>query len=78
MKKYIVVGGDIMSKTDGDRHYVNARKLCNLYQINPNDCILIEERSYYGLVKYKLLPEGLPVLRPKYDGKYNLTNKEKE
>ena len=68
-KKYLVIGGKVISKTDGQRHYVSAVRLCELYKLNPVDCYLAEEKcspSLHGL------PSGLPILRPRKDGNYSL------
>ena len=70
MKKYIVIGGKIRSKTDGDRHYIDAHRLCELYRINPQECYL-EEANNYRKTKHTY-PLHLIKLRPRYDGNYNL------
>lgn len=69
--KYVVIGGWITSKNDGDRHYINARKLCGLYGVDPMECMLYEEREHQR-IKVGFLGESLLVLRPRYDGNYIL------
>lgn len=66
--KYCVVGGWLISKTDADRHYVNAKKLCKLYGVNPEECMLYEEAQNMPI------STRLPILRPRLDGNYSLRN----
>ena len=70
-KKYILVGGEMISRYDECIHYINAKKLCLLYGLNPRECYLIEEREpiYYHR---EILDSGLKILRPRYDGNYKL------
>jgi len=71
-KKYIVIGGRIKSRFDGDYHYVNAKRLCELYQINPNECYLAEENMPESLLGLRF---DLPVLTPRNDGIYKIEAK---
>ncbi len=74
MKKYIVMGGHVTSKNDGDRHYISARKLCDLYGVNPDECYLVGDfGETEHSIRMRQLPP-LPVLTPKYDGDYSLPN----
>jgi hypothetical protein len=70
-KKYILIGGYIISKNDGDRHFISATRLCELYKLNPQECYFLSENP---MIEYELksLPKGLKVLQPRYDGNYNL------
>jgi len=40
-KKYLVIGGLIHSMNDEDVHFISARKLVDLYNVRPEECILI-------------------------------------
>lgn len=71
MKKYIVIGETVRSRHDSDEHYINARKLCDLYKVNPEECYLIETNQRDWGYKLKGLPD-LPHLLPRYDGNYQL------
>lgn len=31
--------GKVISRNDGDIHYITFNQLCKLYGLNPNDCI---------------------------------------
>lgn len=72
MKKYIVIGGLVTSKSDGDEHYIHyisPEMLCRLYKVNPNECYLFRN-SHDPLID--TLPK-LPLLTPRYHGDYNLS-----
>ncbi len=62
MKKYLVKPGWVTSRTDGDRHWIPADKLIQLYQVNPKECIIYDP--------WQEDPQDLIVLRPRYDGNY--------
>lgn len=70
MKRYLVVGGVIPSKADGDFHYISPQKLIRLYEVPRHECILAmdwdDKASLVGLdiTKYT-------VLEPDYHGNYN-------
>lgn len=77
MKKYICIGSEVISKHDGDRHYIDAKKIAKLYGVNPNNCDFIEEEDEYAYWRSSFLPYDHPkdrpiVLRPRYDGNYTL------
>ena len=69
--EYIIVGGRVISKNDGDEHYISAHKLAQLYGVDPTKCLLIEEGD--PVWKERLLPGAIRILRPRYDGDYSLT-----
>lgn len=71
-KKYIVVGRKVRSQSDGERHYVSSRKLCDLYHINPDECILLDMNSPRYQSRLRGLPADLPVLGPRSDGDYRV------
>jgi hypothetical protein len=70
-KKYLVIGGPITSQNDGDEHYVNAKRLVELYRVDPRECFMTEEKTFnndiLGVDTSKLI-----VLRPDYRGNYNI------
>jgi len=70
-KKYIVIGGRVTSQNDGEKHYINANRLCVLYRVNPDECYLIESSEPHWELRLKGLPNLLE-LTPKYDGNYHL------
>lgn len=63
-KKYIVYPGEVISQSDGDKHWIGARQLMILYGVHPNECLdasaLHPAHNIYGLIP----------LRPRSDGKY--------
>ena len=70
-KKYVVVGGKIMSKSDGDIHHIPAPVLAKLYGLDPRDCVLTDEsKPDYETTRRNY--SGHTVLFPRYDGNYTL------
>ena len=69
MKKYLVIGGDVISKNDGDQYYINAHRLCELYGLNPREHFLAEENDPSSLRGFD---KNIPILRPRYDGNYSI------
>lgn len=67
MKKYICQGGWVTSKNDGDRHYIPASRLPQLYGIDPSECYFINEGDPPNTYPWYI---GLQVLSPRYDGDY--------
>lgn len=68
-KKYAVCPDWVTSRSDGERHYVDAQALVSLYGVNPSECVVAapsRERSrqqqFHGLIE----------LRPRSDGNYKL------
>lgn len=39
MKKYLLHPGYVISKTDGDRHYITSENLMRLYNVRPHECV---------------------------------------
>lgn len=74
MIKYLVFGGTVRSKTDGDEHYINCSQLLALYKVNPADCRLCEGRNFEDSCRREALIRTFPkaiILRPQYDGNYD-------
>lgn len=70
MKKYVVYGMPFESKNDGDKFYLSAFKIAKLYNVNLNECILIDyndESKLVGIDTSKYI-----ALYPRYDGNYTL------
>lgn len=68
-KKYLVIGGEVTSKNDRQRHYVSARRLVDLYRVRIGECILFDDQEQIPPYYNEL---GLVVLRPDYEGRYEL------
>lgn len=75
IKKYVVCPGYIRSATDGQRHFITARALAELYGVPANECVTYDydqaakSPAYEQTNEWKL--ELIP-LHPKSDGKYKL------
>lgn len=69
--KFLLIGGRVVSKNDGDVHYVNANRLMQLYGLNMTDhyVVLAEENGNF-LKGFN--QDEFVVLRPRYDGDYRL------
>lgn len=48
MKKYVIHGDHVISRYDGQHHFVSASKLINLYRVDPRECIIYEEGCLRG------------------------------
>jgi hypothetical protein len=68
MRRYLVIGGTVLSRHDGDRHQVGPRELCRLYGIDPSEAILLDSDD--DPRGRGLRHEDFVVLRPRYEGDY--------
>lgn len=64
--KYVVQGGNVVSRNDGQTHYISPHKLIKLYGVNPKECIIIPDKTGY------LRQPGQIYLGPKYSGDYSI------
>ena len=75
MKKYILMGGHIPKF--GEYQYVSAHQLQRLYNLNPRECILVDQHNGRDKQKLKGLDMSkFKVLCPRPDGKYEAITKE--
>jgi hypothetical protein len=73
MKKYLVIGGMVTSRTDGQVHHIDPLRLCQLYGVNPNECVMVDDR--FDQTRIQNLEESNPELirlTPRDDGDYRL------
>lgn len=69
-KRYAIHPGYVISKTDGDRHYIPAQILADLYGLRPDEYIIWDDQrpeTYLGRRE-----EDYVHLYPRYDGNYKL------
>jgi len=64
--KYALCPGMVTSKYDGDRHFIDAGRLANLYGVRMADCFVV--RSVEDARRAKEL--DLFFLRPRFHGDY--------
>jgi len=67
-KKYLVCPGFMLSKTDGQNHWISANQLIELYSVNPQECVVdipVKTRGWNTA--------HLTKLYPRYDGNYLLS-----
>ena len=69
-KKYAVFGGHVTSRNDGQRHYVPASRVADLYGVSRQDCYLVNDNGEFGDMLN--LPKGLTYLHPDPTGRYKL------
>lgn len=67
-KRYVLYPGFVISRADGDRHFITAPKLAQLYQVSLEECVVWSHDQpdrNYGLDVTGLIP-----LSPRSDGNY--------
>ncbi len=73
--KYAVFPDHVVSRTDGQVHFIGAAELINLYGVDPRECFVIDfnagPRAYAQQMRL-VEEEGLIHLRPSYRGNYKL------
>ncbi len=68
MKKYVILPGHVTSRSDGDRHYISATQLINLYRVGHEDCAVVNSR----VQAESFIRQGYVLLEPRHDGNYSL------
>lgn len=68
MKKYVVVPGFVVSKSDGQKHYIGIAQLIRLYGVPASECC--PDHAPDGLSSED--KARLIYLRPQYDGNYSI------
>ena len=76
MKKYICIGGEIISKTDSQFHYISPYRLAKLYNVNPQECYFADNEN--SIILRGLDMDKLIELRPRYDGDYKIPTQPRE
>ena len=66
--KYVVFPGNVISKTDGQLHYIPAYDLISLYGVDPKECVIVSEEIDYRIYNKEI--ELLEHLCPDFEGKY--------
>jgi hypothetical protein len=66
-KKWLVLSDYVISRNDGDKHFITCARLCHLYGVNPKECV-------FGQIGDGKRYPNLPILAPRYDGDYSLPN----
>ncbi len=70
--RYAVFPGNVVSQTDGDIHFVNSTELMRLYQVKPDECLVVFSDNDRRL--WAAMPaaerDALIKLKPRYDGDY--------
>jgi hypothetical protein len=67
LTRHLVYPGFIISRQDGDKHYIGFLQLCRLYRIDPHTAIDVRTQVV------SILPQPDDKhYHPRYDGKYPL------
>lgn len=74
--KYAVHPGYIHSISDSGMHYISAQQLMRLYNVNPQECIIVDSKRPENTRGYKDMDKLIPLF-PRGDGKYNLLKTQK-
>jgi len=69
VKKYVLHPGYVISKTDGDEHWISASRLADLYGVGIGECFIDDPNRPQQL---RGLPPDVVHLHPRYDGDYSL------
>lgn len=75
MIKYALHPDFVMSRSDGDIHYISAEYLAHLYQLAPDEYMVIDDsasRHVYVRAMRAAESMNLTHLYPRYDGDYRL------
>ena len=79
--KYALHPGPVTSRTDGDKHFVDAHQLARLYGVAPSECVVVpwEVKPGHELphrVRMERIERmGLVHLYPRPNGNYTLGNR---
>lgn len=79
MLKYSIHPDYVLSRRDGDVHFIDARELMNLYGVSPHECLVIRDsdgRKNYALLMARAEELCLLPLRPRFDGNYKLNRQQ--
>jgi len=69
--RYVLFPGFIISKYDGDSHYITARQLAELYGVDIRKCLIIYRDRPESHRGYHKSDDDIE-LYPDYHGNYNL------
>ena len=72
-KKYLIVSGRVVSKTDGQIHYITSRALMALYRVDPGECMIYNPHQcqhQHDTPERLAKTHNLIILEPRYDGNY--------
>lgn len=75
---FVLYPGFVISRTDGDRHYINADQLARLYGLRDGEYVVYQPpRAFDRAASWRRDPyAGLTSLFPRADGDYSKRGKE--
>ena len=63
---YVLFPGNVRSANDGQKHFIGAPQLAQLYGVNYRECMVVYEEHLH---EYRAKPHHIH-LHPRYDGQY--------
>jgi hypothetical protein len=75
LPRYVLCPGYVISRTDGQRHFVGVSQLRQLYGVPRHECVTYPQGDGDQadiLRRIWRAPPGSVELRPRYDGDYTL------
>lgn len=73
-KFYVLHPGIVISRNDGQEHYISAPILATLYRVRMDECVISRDTRYYWH-NYDM-PSELFHLYPLYSGEYDRVRRE--
>lgn len=77
-KKFLLVPGYVISRSDGQLHYVGVGALCRLYGVSLAECIVADIHGTWKLLLSEFEVTCLVRLAPRDDGQYRLVDVAKD
>ncbi len=74
MIEYCLHPGHVISRTDGDRHYVGVSQLMSLYGLKNSECWVRYDMTP-AHIACACLNAGVMTLYPRADGRYDLLDR---
>lgn len=71
IKRYAILHGHVRSKYDGEWHHVRARQLLRLYNLDPEECFLIETDDQWRAWLRANDETKFKILSTRYEGDYH-------
>ena len=79
MKRYLILPGKVFSKNDGELHHIDAPTLMRLYNVDPDECVVVHNEGVHGRQGFASeFLDSLLWLAPRYDGDYHIGQEVRE
>ena len=74
MLKYVIYPGEVVSESDGEKHFIGAEQLARLYGVDLTECMVVDDRRKFtpaSMMSWRK-DSGLIHLYTRSDGDYKL------